>query len=47
MKGRVRTMNGGLSGGTAASGAATGAAIEKDPAQAAIMASPFGLTPGF
>lgn len=47
VKGRVRAMNGGLSGGTAASGAATGAAIEKDPAQAAVMASPFGLTPGF
>jgi len=40
-------MQGGLSGGTAASGAATMAAIQKNPAILAIMMSPFGLTPGF
>lgn len=47
VKGRVRNMKGGLSGGTAASGAATMAAIQKDPSQLAVMMSPFGLTPGF
>lgn len=47
VKGRVRNMRGGLSGGTAASGAATMAAIQKDPSILAIMMSPFGLTPGF
>jgi short subunit dehydrogenase-like uncharacterized protein len=47
VKGRVRDMRGGLSGGTAASGAATMAAIQKDPSQLAVMMSPFGLTPGF
>lgn len=47
VKGRVRAMQGGLSGGTAASGAATMAAIQRDPSQLAVMMSPFGLTPGF
>ncbi len=47
VKGRVRAMQGGLSGGTAASGAATMAAIQKDRSLLAIMISPFGLTPGF
>ncbi len=47
VKGRLRAMKGGLSGGTAASGAATTAAIRKDPSQLAVMMSPFGLTPGF
>ena len=47
VKGRVRAINGGLSGGTAASGAATMAALQKDPSQLAVMMSPFGLTPGF
>jgi short subunit dehydrogenase-like uncharacterized protein len=47
VKGRVRNMRGGLSGGTAASGAATMAAIQKDPSILPIMMSPFGLTPGF
>lgn len=47
VKGRLRDMKGGLSGGTAASGAATMAAIQKDPSLLAIMMSPFGLTPGF
>ena len=47
VKGRVRAMQGGLSGGTAASGAATAAAIQKDRSQLAVLMSPFGLTPGF
>jgi short subunit dehydrogenase-like uncharacterized protein len=47
VKGRVRAIRGGLSGGTAASGAATMAAIQKDPSILAVMMSPFGLTPGF
>ncbi|MBW8813006.1 MAG: saccharopine dehydrogenase NADP-binding domain-containing protein [Caulobacterales bacterium] len=47
VKGRVRDMRGGLSGGTAASGAATMAAIQKDPSLLSIMMSSFGLTPGF
>jgi len=47
VKGRVRAIQGGLSGGTAASGAATMAAIQKDPSLLPIMMSPFGLTPGF
>lgn len=47
IKGRVRAMQGGLSGGTAASFAATMAALGKDPALVALMVSPFCLTPGF
>ncbi|MFN3585373.1 saccharopine dehydrogenase family protein [Phenylobacterium sp.] len=47
VKGRVRDMKGGLSGGTAASGKATMEAIQKDPSQMAVMMSDYGLTPGF
>ncbi|MDP1738835.1 MAG: saccharopine dehydrogenase NADP-binding domain-containing protein [Caulobacter sp.] len=47
IKGRVRSMRGGLSGGTAASGAATMAAILKNPALGMLMFNPFALTPGF
>lgn len=47
VRGRVRAINGGLSGGTMASGAATAAAMQKDPAVAALLADPFALTPGF
>ncbi len=47
VKGRVRAMQGGLSGGTAASGKATMEALQKDPSLMAVMMSPFGLTPGF
>jgi short subunit dehydrogenase-like uncharacterized protein len=47
VKGRLRAMQGGLSGGTAASGAATMAAIQKDPSLLALMMNPFALTPGF
>jgi short subunit dehydrogenase-like uncharacterized protein len=47
ISGRVRAMQGGLSGGTAASGRATMAAIQKDPSLLAVMFNPFALTPGF
>jgi len=47
VKGRVRRIQGGLSGGTAASGAATMAAVQKDPAVLGILMNPFALTPGF
>src|SRR5579859_1827750 len=47
VKGRIRAMRGGLSGGTAASGAATMAAIQKDPSLGMLMMNPFALTPGF
>ncbi len=47
VRGRVRNMLGGLSGGTMASGMATMAAIQKDPAVGALLANPFALTPGF
>lgn len=47
VKGRVRAMRGGLSGGTAASGRATMQAIQKDPSLIPLMMSPFALTPGF
>ncbi|OXE35135.1 MAG: saccharopine dehydrogenase [Phenylobacterium zucineum] len=47
VKGRVRNMRGGLSGGTAASGKATLAAMQKDPSLMGVMMNPFALTPGF
>ena len=47
VKGRMRKLKGGLSGGTAASGRATMAAIQKNPALFALMVDPFALTPGF
>lgn len=47
VKGRLRGMQGGFSGGTAASLRATMAALGKDPALLQVLASPFGLTPGF
>jgi short subunit dehydrogenase-like uncharacterized protein len=47
VRGRVRRLKGGLSGGTLASGMATQAAIQKDPSISAQMADPFALTPGF
>lgn len=46
IKARVRKMKGSLSGGTVASLRATMAAC-KDSAVAALLASPFALTPGF
>ncbi|MFC4293740.1 saccharopine dehydrogenase family protein [Novosphingobium tardum] len=47
VKGRVRAMQGKASGGTAASLKATMAAAAKDPSLIPILASSFGLTPGF
>jgi short subunit dehydrogenase-like uncharacterized protein len=47
IKGRVRTMKGGFSGGTAASLKATLAAAARNPGLLKLLASPFALTPGF
>jgi short subunit dehydrogenase-like uncharacterized protein len=47
VRGRVRTIKGGLSGGTAASALATFEQTGADPALARRMADPFALTPGF
>ncbi len=47
VKGRVRAVHGGLSGGTAASGMATRSALQKNPALMAVLTDPFALTPGF
>ncbi|HEX2800457.1 MAG TPA: saccharopine dehydrogenase NADP-binding domain-containing protein [Phenylobacterium sp.] len=47
VKGRLRAVSGGPSGGTVASGAATLAAIQKNPALMGVMMNPFALTPGF
>jgi short subunit dehydrogenase-like uncharacterized protein len=47
VNGRVRAIQGGLSGGTAASGAATMAAAQKDPAVFGVLMDPYSLTPGF
>lgn len=46
VKGRVRTMRGTFSGGTAASLKATLVAAAKDPSLVPLLASPFALTPG-
>ncbi len=47
VKGRVRTMKGTFSGGTAASLKATLAAVAKNPGLIPLLTSPFALTPGF
>ena len=47
MRGRVRSMNGTFSGGTAASLGATMKAATKNPAIIAKLTNPFALTPGF
>jgi short subunit dehydrogenase-like uncharacterized protein len=47
VKGRVRTMKGTLSGGTAASIKATFMAVAKDLSLATSLRDPFVLTPGF
>lgn len=47
VRGRVRAMEGKFSGGTAASLTETMKAIAKNPALVKILASSFGLTPGF
>ena len=46
IKGRVRSMKGGFSGGTAASLKATMAAAAKKPSLIPLLADPFALTPG-
>ncbi|HBM87823.1 MAG TPA: saccharopine dehydrogenase, partial [Rhodobiaceae bacterium] len=47
VKGRVRAMNGTLSGGTAASGRATFELAQKDPAMMAHLFNPYSLAPGY
>jgi short subunit dehydrogenase-like uncharacterized protein len=47
VKGRVRAMQGGFSGGTAASLKATLVTLGQHPALLQYMMSPFGITPGF
>jgi short subunit dehydrogenase-like uncharacterized protein len=47
VRGRIRGMQGGLSGGTLASGQATIAAVQKDRKLATVLNNPFALTPGF
>jgi short subunit dehydrogenase-like uncharacterized protein len=47
VKGRVRTMQGGFSGGTAASLKETLKTLAKNPTLTPYMLSSFGLTPGF
>lgn len=47
VRGRVRAMNGGFSGGTAASLAATVEAVRQDPGLRALLADPFCLAGGF
>ncbi len=47
VKGRVRKMQGGFSGGTAASLKATLAAAAKDPSILGLLVNPFALAPGF
>jgi short subunit dehydrogenase-like uncharacterized protein len=47
VRGRVRVMKGGFSGGTLASALATVEAMGRDPALARLMRNPFALVPGF
>jgi short subunit dehydrogenase-like uncharacterized protein len=47
VRGRVRRMKGGFSGGTVASLMATLEASKKDPSIERTLANPFALTPGF
>ncbi|MFW2349179.1 saccharopine dehydrogenase family protein [Qipengyuania sp.] len=47
VKGRVRSMQGTFSGGTAASLTATMKAAAKNPGIIKVLNNPFGLTPGF
>lgn len=47
VKGRVRKMQGGFSGGTAASLKATLAAAARDPGLIKLLTNPFALAPGF
>ncbi len=47
VRGRVRRMKGGFSGGTVASLMATLEASKRDPSMLKTLANPFALTPGF
>ncbi len=47
VRGRVRKMQGGASGGTIASLKATMASVAKDPTVLELLRNPFALTPGF
>ncbi|MEN2785519.1 saccharopine dehydrogenase family protein [Sphingomonas qilianensis] len=47
VKGRVRKMQGGASGGTVASLKASMAAAARDPSILGLLVNPFALTPGF
>jgi short subunit dehydrogenase-like uncharacterized protein len=47
VRGRVRSLKGGISGGTLASAMASVEAMGRDPQLARTMADPFALTPGF
>ena len=47
VRGRVRKMKGGMSGGTTASLKATMAASQSDPRVLDLLRNPFSLTPGF
>jgi short subunit dehydrogenase-like uncharacterized protein len=47
VKARLRKVQGGMSGGTAASAQATLAAAARDPALIRLLTDPFALTPGF
>lgn len=47
VRGRVRRMKGGFSGGTAASLKATLAAAQNNPSVLALLRDPFALTPGY
>jgi len=47
VRGRMRVMKGGFSGGTMASALATVEAMGRDPALARLMTDPFALVPGF
>ena len=47
VRGRVKVMKGGFSGGTFASALATIEQMGRDPQLAELMADPFALTPGF
>jgi short subunit dehydrogenase-like uncharacterized protein len=47
VRGRMKVMKGGFSGGTIASALATIEQMGRDPAVARTMADPFALTPGF
>jgi short subunit dehydrogenase-like uncharacterized protein len=47
VRARIRSLRGGISGGTLASGLETQAAMQRDPAVVGVLMNPFALTPGF